>query len=144
MKKSPALLSQITFILAYFNFRIASNKLLNAACDLDGFLFCKMPVGALDVEVKVKTIWEKFTWSKTPTPGQKGIMHGKRLMEEVMLRPERGKHPTKSQTSRLKIMHLKQMYQQVKGLGIPSGLHRPHVCSNNTPHGGRRRSGTGT
>ena len=26
MKKSPALLSQITFILAYFNFRMAFNK----------------------------------------------------------------------------------------------------------------------
>ena len=61
MKKSPAVLSQITFILAYFNFRMASNKSLNAAYDLDGYLFCKMPVGILKVEVKVKTTWGKFT-----------------------------------------------------------------------------------
>ena len=71
------------------------NKSLNAACDLDGFLFCKMPAGALEVEVKVKTTWGNSPWSKTLTPGQKGIVHGKRLMEEVMLRPERGKHPTR-------------------------------------------------
>ena len=44
---------------------------------------------------KVKTTWGKFTWSKTPTPGQKGIMCGKRQMEEVMLRPERGNHSTR-------------------------------------------------
>ena len=40
---------------------MASNKSLNAACDLDGYLFCKMPVGALEVEVKVKTTWGKFS-----------------------------------------------------------------------------------
>ena len=40
---------------------MAFNKSLNAACDLDGYLFCKMPVGALDVEVKVKTTWGKFS-----------------------------------------------------------------------------------
>ena len=57
----PAFLSLTTPILANFNFRMASNKSLNAACDLDGYLFCKMPVGALDVEVKVKTTWGKFS-----------------------------------------------------------------------------------
>ena len=61
MKKLPALLSQTTLILANFNFRMASNKSLNAACDLDGYLFCKMPAGALEVEVKVKTTWRKFS-----------------------------------------------------------------------------------
>ena len=40
---------------------MASNKPLNATCDLDGYLFCKMPVGALEVEVKVKTTWGKFS-----------------------------------------------------------------------------------
>ena len=40
---------------------MASNKSLNTACDLDGYLFCKMPVGALEVEVKVKTTWGKFS-----------------------------------------------------------------------------------
>ena len=48
-------------MLGNFNFRMASNKSLNATCDLDGYLFCKMPVGALEVEVKVKTTWGKFS-----------------------------------------------------------------------------------
>ena len=48
-------------LLAYFNFRMAFNKSLNATCDLDRFLFCKMPMGTLEVEVKVKTTWGKFT-----------------------------------------------------------------------------------
>ena len=33
----------------------------NAACDLNKYLFCKMPKGTLEVEVKVKTTWGKFT-----------------------------------------------------------------------------------
>ena len=61
MKKLPALLSQTTLILANFNYRMASNKSLNAACILDGYLFCKMPAGALEVEVKFKTTWGKFS-----------------------------------------------------------------------------------
>ena len=37
------------------------NKSLNATCDLNKYLFCKMPKGILEVEVKVKTTWGKFT-----------------------------------------------------------------------------------
>ena len=59
MKKLPALLSQTSLILANFNFRMASKQSLNAACDLDGYLFCKIPAGTLEVEVKVKTTWGK-------------------------------------------------------------------------------------
>ena len=36
-------------------------KSFNAACDLNKYLFCKMPEGTLEVEVKVKTTWGKFT-----------------------------------------------------------------------------------
>ena len=36
-------------------------KSLNATCDLNEYLFCKMPKGTLDVEIKVKTTWGKFT-----------------------------------------------------------------------------------
>ena len=57
----PALMSQITLIFANFNFRMAFNKSLNATCDLDGYLFCKMPVGTIEVEVKVKITWGKFS-----------------------------------------------------------------------------------
>ena len=40
---------------------MASNKSLNATSNLDMYLFCKMPVGALEVEVKDKTTWERFS-----------------------------------------------------------------------------------
>ena len=40
---------------------MALNKIQNAACDLDGYLFCQMPEYALEVEVKIKTKWGKYT-----------------------------------------------------------------------------------
>ena len=40
---------------------MAFHKSFNAACDLNKYLFCKMPEGTLEVEVKVKTTWGKFT-----------------------------------------------------------------------------------
>ena len=40
---------------------MAFNKSLNVTCNLNGYLFCKMPKEALEVEVKVKTTWGKFT-----------------------------------------------------------------------------------
>ena len=40
---------------------MALNKSLNATCDLNGYLFCKMPAEALEVEIKVKTKWGKFS-----------------------------------------------------------------------------------
>ena len=40
---------------------MALNKTLNATCDLDGYLFCRMPADALEVEIKVKTKWGKYS-----------------------------------------------------------------------------------
>ena len=40
---------------------MALNKTLNATCDLDGYLFCRMLDNALEVEVKIKTRWGKYT-----------------------------------------------------------------------------------
>ena len=40
---------------------MACNKSLNATCDLDGYLFFKMPAVALEAELKVKTTWGKFS-----------------------------------------------------------------------------------
>ena len=40
---------------------MAFYKSLNAICDLNDYLVCKMPEGTLEVEVKVKTTWGKFT-----------------------------------------------------------------------------------
>ena len=40
---------------------MAFNQSLNADCDLKKYLFCKMPVGALEVQIRAKTTWRKFT-----------------------------------------------------------------------------------
>ena len=40
---------------------MALNKTLNATCDLDGHLFCRMPADTLEVEIKVKTKWGKYS-----------------------------------------------------------------------------------
>ena len=40
---------------------MAFNQSLNADCDLKGYLFYQMPMGALEVQIKVKTTWGKFT-----------------------------------------------------------------------------------
>ena len=39
---------------------MALNKTLNATCDLDGYLVCRMSAEALEVEIKVKTKWGKY------------------------------------------------------------------------------------
>ena len=40
---------------------MALNKTLNATCDLDRYLFFRMPADALEVEIKVKTKWGKYS-----------------------------------------------------------------------------------
>ena len=58
---------------------MALNKSLNATCDLDGYLFYRMPAEALKVEIKVKTKWGSLACSMTPILEQKSIMLGKKL-----------------------------------------------------------------
>ena len=45
-----------TNIQCILNFRMALNKTLNAACNLDGYLFCRMPADTLEVDNKVGKI----------------------------------------------------------------------------------------
>ena len=52
---------ELHLYLQNFPFRMAFNQSLNANCDLNGYLSCKMPAGALEVQIKVKTTWGKFT-----------------------------------------------------------------------------------
>ena len=47
---------------------MALNKTLNATCDLDGYFFCRMPDNALEVDVKIKTIWGKYTMFQDTYP----------------------------------------------------------------------------
>ena len=50
-----------TIINNYFEFKMALRKTLNATCNLDGYLFCRMPADTLEVEIKVKTKWGKYS-----------------------------------------------------------------------------------
>ena len=73
---------------------MAFNKSLNAACDLNGHLLCKMPEGALEVEVKVKTTWEKFTMvPDTHTRTEKYHMWEK--AQRCHIRSRKGRTPCK-------------------------------------------------
>ena len=45
----------------FLDFRMTLNKTLNATYDLDGNLFCRMPADTLEVEIKVKTKWGKYS-----------------------------------------------------------------------------------
>ena len=40
---------------------MALNKTLNATCNVDGYLFCRMPAEALEVKIKAKIKWGKFS-----------------------------------------------------------------------------------
>ena len=73
---------------------MASNKSLNAACDLNGYLFCKMPKGALEVEAKVKTTWGKFTMVQdTHTRMEK--YHTWEKAQRCHIRSKKGRTPSK-------------------------------------------------
>ena len=106
MKELPALLSQTTLILANFNFRMASNKLLHATCDLDGYLFCKMATGALEVEVTVKTTWGKFSMLQDIYTRTKKYHVWEKADGSSIIKTRKRKAP-----HRKKIIHPKLMYQ---------------------------------
>ena len=40
---------------------MAQNQALNATCNLNGSLYCQMPADTVEVEVKIKTKWGKYT-----------------------------------------------------------------------------------
>ena len=74
---------------------MAFNKSLNAACDLNGFLFCKMPAGALEMQVKVKISWGKFTMIQdTHTRTKKYCMWEK--AQRCLIRSRKRKAPHKT------------------------------------------------
>ena len=118
-EEPPALLSQITLIVANFNFRMASNKLLNAACDLDGYLFCKMPAGALEVEVKVKTTWGKFSMVQDIHTGTEKYHTWEKADGRSTIMTRKRKAPHKMTTMQTEDNTYETDVPQVKGLGIP-------------------------
>ena len=74
---------------------MAFNKSLNAACDLNEYLVCKMPKGTLEVEVKVKTTWGKFTMvQNTHTITEK--YHTWEKAQRCYIKSKKGRTPHKA------------------------------------------------
>ena len=74
---------------------MAFNKSINATCNLNGFLFCKMPAGALEVQIKVRTTWGKFTMIQdTHTRMEKYHMWEK--AQRCLIRSRKRKAPHKT------------------------------------------------
>ena len=40
------------------------NGTLNLSCDFKGYLVCKIPTNTVEVELKIKTTWGKYTFTK--------------------------------------------------------------------------------
>ena len=60
-----------------------NNKTLNATCDLDGYLFCRMPEDTLEVEIKVNTKWGSTQCFKTLIPTLRSSAPGTGWIEEA-------------------------------------------------------------
>ena len=43
---------------------MSMNKQLNVSCDFKGYLVCQIPKDVLEVELKVKTKWDKYSLIK--------------------------------------------------------------------------------
>ena len=78
-----------------FAFRMALENSLNATCDLNEYLICKMPAGALEVQLKVKTTWGKFTMVQdTHTKTEKYHTWAKAQRSHIRSRKRRAPHKT--------------------------------------------------
>ena len=70
------------------------NKSLNTTCNLDGYLFCRMPADTLEVEIKVKTKWGKYSIFQDTYTCTKSIAPGIGPIGEAACAPGGGEHPT--------------------------------------------------
>ena len=85
---------------------------LNTACDLNEYLYCKMPMGDLEVQLQIKTIWVKFTMVQdTHTRTEKYWMWEKAQRNPI--RSRKRKAPKK--------MTSKQTENNTSGTDIPIG-----------------------
>ena len=107
----------ITYNKQYIlNFRMAlNNKTLNATCNLDGYLFCRMPGDTIEVEIKVKTKWESKPCFKTLIPALKSSTPETGQIEEAACALGGGEHPKEWCIVAMIIQHQKQMFQWEKG-----------------------------
>ena len=122
---------------------MALNKSLNATCNLNGYLFCRMPAEALEVEIKVKTKWGKFsmfqdTYTRTEKyhawerSDRRSSVRARR--RGTPHREARSSHEEDNTTSEADVPGRPRT--QVS----PSGVHWPSICSRCTSYGRRRRT----
>ena len=101
-----------------FAFRMTFNKSLNAAWNLNGFLFCKMPVGTLELQIKVKTTWGKFTMIQdTHTRMEKYYMWEK--AQRCHIRSRKRKAPCKTTSMQTEDDASETDVPTVQGFGYP-------------------------
>ena len=62
--KLPFLIFQHFANKIQFSFRMSMNKQLNVSCDFNGYLVCQISKDVVEVELKVKTKWGKYTLIK--------------------------------------------------------------------------------
>ena len=70
-----------------------NNKTINATCNLDGYLFCRMPGDTLEVEIKVKTKRGSTPCFKTLIPTLKSSAPGIGQLGEAACALGGGEHP---------------------------------------------------
>ena len=91
---------------------MAFNQSLNANCDLNEYLFYKMPTGALEVQIKVKTTWGKFTM----------VQDAHTRMERYCMWEKAQRHPIKSRKGRIQHKMISmQTEDNVSETDIPTG-----------------------
>ena len=42
-----------------------NNKALNIGCNFNGYMVCEIPKDTIEVDLKIKTLWGKYTLNKT-------------------------------------------------------------------------------
>ena len=122
---------------------MAFNKSLNGTYDLIGFLFCKMPAGALEVQIKVKTSWGKFTMIQD-THSRMEKYHTWEKAQRCHIRSRKRKVPHKMTNMQTEDDASETDVPTVQGFGYPPQIFAdPHIYSNNDPNRVRRRGRTG-
>ena len=90
------------------------NKTLNATCDLDGYLFCRMPGDTLEVEIKVKTKWGSTPCFKTLIPALKSSAPGAGQIGDAACTLGGGEHPKGRNVVAMIIQLQRPMFQWEK------------------------------
>ena len=121
---------------------MAFHRSLNAACNLNKYLFCKMPKGALEVEVKVKTTWGKFTMvQNTHTRMEK--YHTWEKAQRCHIKSRKGRTPHKAASVHTEDNTSETDIPTGQGFGYPLQIFtNPYIYIGYDPHRFGRRGKT--